>query len=337
MSKKMTEKEQKQHWLSAFHIRRFTCDLREVREKDKLRVYVLDKHGKIEKKRINGLCQMRGYNSTNEEYEDFELIKLDFQRMKSHFEQSPNATFKGTNQKVKDIIDVEQLYELMVTREAPMEIKFENMESVFADSVDAILEGNQRLKNIVNMKYLLNYFLSNSPNYRAALTRGEEGSVNERIKGKGFLTELAMSQTFPLLLDWEGYIVRIKPTDNQQFITSDNPVHIQYTMESEFKGGWKLDYTNDDPRITVADGKEFICTTITIPHDAIFFLPLNPFTGFYLYKNPKRMEDIINTKNLIEKMNISQIRQSKEYAFSKSESYLEFMYEKSLDSNEGWI
>lgn len=333
----MTEKEQKQHWLSAFYMRRFTCDLTEEREKNKLRVQVLDKHGKIEPKRINSLCQMRGYNSTNEEYVAFEQMKSHFEQMKSGLEQSPNKTFEGTNQRVKDIIDVEQIYELMVTKEAPTEIKFERMESELADSVDAILEGNQRLIDIANMKYLLNYFLSNSPNYRAAVTRDGEGSVNERIKGKGILTELAISQTFPLLSDWEGYIVRIKPTDNQQFITSDNPVHIQYTIESEFKGGWKLEYTNDDPRITVADGKEFTCTTITIPHDAIFFLPLNPFTGFYLYKNPKRREDIIKTQNLIEKMNISQIRQSKEYAFSKSESYLEFMYEKSLDSNEGWI
>lgn len=333
----MTEKEQKQHWLPAFHIRRFTCDLRDEREKDKLRVYVLDKHGKIEKKRINNLCQMRGYNSTNEDYEDFEKTKSVIEQMKSGFEQSPNRTFKGTNEKVKDVIDIEQLYEFMMTREAPIEIKFKHMESVLADSVDAILEGNQRLIDIVNMKYLLNYFLSNSPNYRAAVTRGGEGSVSERIKGQGILTELAISQTFPLLSDWEGSIVRIKRTDDQQFITSDNPVHIQYTMESEFKGGWKLEYTDNDPRITVADGADFTCTTITIPHDAIFFLPLNPLTGFYLYKNPKRMEDIINTENFIEKMNISQIRQSKEYAFGKSESYLEFMYEKSLDSNEGWI
>ena len=333
----MAEKEQKQHWLSAFHIRRFTCDLTEEREKNKLRVQVLDKHGEIEKKRINSLCQIRGYNSTNEEYEAFELMKSQLELMKSGLEQSPNKTFEGTNQRVTDIIDIEQIYELMVTREAPIEVKFEHMESVLADSVDAILEGNQRLIDIVNMKYLLNYFLSNSPNYRAAVTRGGEGSVNERIKGKGILTELAISQTFPLLSDWEGSIVRIKRTDDQQFITSDNPVHIQYTMESEFKGGWKLEYTDNDPRITVADGADFTCTTITIPHDAIFFLPLNPLTGFYLYKNPKRMDDIINTEKIIEKMNISQIRQSKEYAFSKSESYLEFMYEKSLDSNEGWI
>lgn len=332
----MTEKEQKQHWLSAFHIRRFTCDLMEERDKNKLRVQVLDKHGKIEKKRINSLCQIRGYNSTNEEYEAFELMKSRLELMKSGLEQSPNKTFEGTNQKVRDIIDVEQIYELMETREAPTEVKFERMELKFADSIDAILEGNQRPKDIVNMKYLMMYFLSNSPNYRAAVTRGEEGSVNERIKGKGFLTELTMSQTLPLLSDWKGYILRIKPTYNQQYITSDNPVHIQYTMESEFKGGWKLEYTNDDPQ-TVADGKELTGISITIPHDAIFFLPLNPLTGFYLYKNPKRMEDIVNTKNLIEKMNISQIRQSKEYAFSKSESYLKIMYEKSLDSNEGWI
>ena len=330
----MTEKEPKQHWLPAFHIRRFTCDLRDQREKGKLRVYVLDKHGKIEKKRINSLCQMRGYNSTNEEYEAFEKTKLDIEQMKSGLEQSPNKTFEGTNQKVKDIIDVEQLSELMVTREAPTEIKFaKQIEPKLADSVDAILEGNQRPIDIVNMKYLLIYILSNSPTYRAAVTRGEEASVNERIKGKGHFTELNLSQTLPLLSDWEGYIARIKPTDNKQFITSDNPVHIQYTNNSEFKGGWELKYNESEPR--VIGGTHLI--SITIRHDAIFFLPLNPLTGFYLYKNPKRMEDIINTENLIEKMNISQIRQSKEYAFSKSESYLEFMYEKSLDSNEGWI
>ena len=151
-------KEQKQHWLSALHMRRFTCDLTEERDKNKLRIQVLDKHGKIEKKRISGRCQIRGYNSTNEEYEAFELMKSRLELMKSRLEKSPNKTFEGTNQRVKDVIDVEQIYELMVTREAPTEVKFERMESVFADSIDAILEGNQRLKDIVNMKYLMMYF-----------------------------------------------------------------------------------------------------------------------------------------------------------------------------------
>ena len=330
--KKKTHKELKHHYISNFYIRGFTCDLTEERNKEKLRVYALNKNGKIEKKRTSSLCQIRGYNSTNEEYESFELMKSQLKLMKSRLEQSPNTTFEGTNQRVKDIIDIKQLYELIVTKEAPMETKFALMETKFAQSVNAILEGNQRLKDIINIKYLIMYFLSNQPDYRAALTRGKEESVSieDRIKGKGFLTQLAISQTLPLLSDWEHYIERIKPTDNKQFITSDNPVHIQYTTASEFKGGWRLEYTNP-PTIEGVDME----TTITIPHDAIFFLPLNPLTGFYLYKNPNRREDIINTKNLIEKMNIGQIRQSKVYAFSKSKSYLEFMYEKSLDSNNG--
>ena len=252
--------------------------------------------------------------------------------MKSGLEQSPNKTFEGTNQRVKDIINLEQLWELIVRKDTPMETKFSQIETEFSQSVNAILEGNQSPNDIVNIKYLIIYFLSNQPDYRTAVTRGTEESVSieDRIKGKGFLTEFAISQVPLLLSDWKHYIERIKPADNKQFITSDNPVHIQYTVGSKYEGGWRIEYT-DPPTIKGAD----LETTVTIPHDAIFFLPLNPLTGFYLYKNPNRREDIINTKNLVEKMNISQIRQSKEYAFSKDKSWLKLMYEESLDSNKG--
>ena len=302
-------KEPKGHYISNFYIRRFTCDLTEERNKEKLRVYTLNKNGKIEKKRTSSLCQIRGYNSTNEEYEAFELLKSQL--------QSPNA---------------KHLYKFIVASEAPMEEKFAQMEEKFADSVDAIIEGRQIPVDIVNIKYFIIYLLSNQPHYRAALTRGGVESVENRIKGKGFLTQMALSQTLPLLSDWEHHIERIKPTDNKQFITSDNPVHIQYTTGSDFEGGWRLEYDNS----STIEGAD-TTTTITIPHDAIIFLPLNPLTGFYLYKNPNRMEDIIKTQDLVEKMNISQIRQAKEYAFSSDESWLKSMYEESLDSNKRWI
>lgn len=328
---KKTHKEPTQHYISNFYFRKFTFDSIEERYKNKLRVYALDKNGKIEKRNTSSLCRIRGYNSKNEEFELFELIKSTFESMKLGLEQSPNKTFEGTNRRVKDIIKLEQLWEIIERKETPMETKFSLMETDFSQSVNAILEGNQSLKDIVNIKYLIIYFLSNQPDYRAALTRGAEESISieDRIKGKGFLTEFALSQVPLLLSGWKHYIERIKLADNKQFITSDNPVHIQYTVGSKYEGGWRIEYT-DSP----TEDSAKLATTITIPQDAIFFLPLNPFTGFYLYKNPNRREDIINTKNLIEKMNISQIRQSKEYAFSKDESWLKLMYEESLDSNK---
>ena len=332
MSKNKTDKESKQHYVSDFYIRKFTCDTIEERDKSKLRVYALNKNGKIEKKKTSNLCQIRGYNSTNKELEDFKLMKSEFESMKLQLEQSPNKTFKGTNQKVKDFINMEQLWQLILAQDAPTEIRFALWETEFSESINKIIESNQSLKDINNIKWLIIYFLSNQPNYRTALTRGTEESISieDRIKGKGFLTELGMSPTFLLLSDWNHYIERIKPVDNKQFITSDNPVHIQYTVGSKFEGGWRLEYT-DPPTIEGAN----LETTVTIPHDAIFFLPLNPLTGFYLYKNPNRREDIINTKDLIQKINISQIRQSKEYAFSRDELWLKLMYEESLDSNKG--
>lgn len=327
---KKTHNEPKQHYISNFYFRNFTYDLSEERDKNKLRVYALNKNGKIEPKKTSSLCQMRGYNSTNEEFESFKLIKSEFESMYSRLEQYPNRTFEGTNLKVKDIINKEQLKDLILKKEAPLETRFSLMEKKLSNSVNAILEGNQGLKDLVSIKYLIIYFLSNQPDSRAAVTRGTEGSIDDRIKGKGFLTEFSISQVPLLLSGWKHYIVRIKPADNKQFITSDNPVHIQYTVGSKFEGGWRIKYT-DPPTIKGANFQ----TTITIPDEAIFFLPLNPFTGFYLYKNPNRREDIINTKCLIEKMNISQIRQSKEYAFSRDESWLKLMYEESLDANKG--
>ena len=142
----MTQREEKQHWLSAFYMRRFTCDLKDIRDKNKLRVFVLNKHGITEKKKINNLCQMRNYNSTNEESEIFELKKTSFQRIRSNLEQLPST------------INWEHAYESMIWEESPSEINFKKIESVFAHSVDAILEKNQSLIDIVNMKYLINYF-----------------------------------------------------------------------------------------------------------------------------------------------------------------------------------
>ena len=70
---KKSHTEPKQHYISDFYFRKFTFDLTEERDKNKLRVYALNKIGKIEPKRTSSLCQIRGYHSKNEEFELFEL------------------------------------------------------------------------------------------------------------------------------------------------------------------------------------------------------------------------------------------------------------------------
>ena len=89
----MSEKNQKQHWLPASYIRKFSYDIEESREKRNFRVYALNRRGKIEPKRIRNLCQEREYNSTNKELESFKKMKSGFQSMKFRLETITKYNF----------------------------------------------------------------------------------------------------------------------------------------------------------------------------------------------------------------------------------------------------
>lgn len=301
-------REPKQHYIPQFYLRKFTCDTNNNRLKKMERFYTINKNGIVNRSRINSVCQIKGYNSTNEEIEKWD----------TQFNLPPGTP----------------IYLLTRENETPMEIKFGQMERVFSKSIDAITKGVITEIDIINLKYFIIYLLSNQPAYRAVLTRhdNKSTSIEERIKGKGYLTLLNLQTEFPFspiesTQEWKYLIERTDPIENRYFITSDNPVLIQNSKTNDFIGGWEFSFNKNEPN--TMGGTHLGSKGIT--EDTIFFLPLSPFISIYLFKNKNRAGDIMNNRKNEIKMNRQQINQSKILAFSHSKKYLDSMYIESLD------
>lgn len=220
------------------------------------------------------------------------------------------------------------------------ETLFGKTEKIYSESVDAIISGYYNSADIENTKGLIAYILSNTPNIRRQLTRKIEESTGSSLKNKinkqGGLTALMTLKIYHALSDWDPYIERIKPTQNKQFITSDNPVHMQPNEGFQVGGGWILTDTNS-PR---KEGDQNLYKhypffgNISISKETIFYFPLNPITAIFLYHDPKRRQDIIDSEHLVEGVNLNLIIDAKEYAIGHNKAWLKLMY-KAYVVNKG--
>ena len=130
--------------------------------------------------------------------------------------------------------------------------KLENTSSV---SINAILNENFTPEDIINVKTLIAFFYSNTPNKREQivnplekLTQGpfsdEElkeiealigGPFEDGIKRKGHAAAAFSLQLIRQLITWEHHLVYIGEKENQEFVTSDKPVcTIKISQEKGF-------------------------------------------------------------------------------------------------------
>ena len=187
------------------------------------------------------------------------------------------------------------------------EYRFDRMENICSESIDAIINQKFNSDDIIKVKILIAFFYSNTPDKRRMLTSPMEelmqgpfpkeelkkiesligGPFESGIKRKGHATAALTIQLCNQLIAYDYSLAYIDQKENKEFITSDNPVcSIYISSESNFsvRQGWE--HFNIDGTINLyRDINE-----IELPKDMIFYFPINSKTSIFLYRKRNKEE-----------------------------------------------
>lgn len=100
------------------------------------------------------------------------------------------------------------------------------------------------------------------------------------------------------------------------FITSDNPV--QTNRIDAIKVG-QMPMYGDVENARMEDGKKVVkyyweLPDLSIEEDTYYFLPLNPITGFYVYRTPSQRRDLMQDEHVVPKTNLNQFRSATKFS-----------------------
>ena len=259
-------KPRRNHIVSQFYYRNFTSTPH--KPKDQQRVYTLDHNGIIE-----------------------------------------NAENSG--RKIKSIC-----HEIGYNTEAMEEI-FRVAEKLAADSIPKIIHGNFRNIDLQNVRGYIGYLIANQPCIRQSffdsiIKTTNALDVKDGIYGTGELYTLMLTTLIGNeLINWESYIYRIQEVKHNKykdlFVTSDNPVHTNRIDAIEVG---RMPMYGDVDNARMEDGKKIVkyywdIPTLSIKEDTYYFLPLNPVTGFFVYRSSDRF---IPDDHVVQKANLNQFR-----------------------------
>ena len=204
---------------------------------------------------------------------------------------------------------------------------FAMLEKIAAESIRNIINSNHNYSDLQNVHGYVGYLIANQPYTRQIfidkmLETTNSVEVKQGIYGKGALTLMFAKLIMDELMSWESYIYRIDPIKTNEyedlFITSDNPVDTN--RKDAIQVGQTVMY-GDVENSRIEDGKRVTkyyweIPDVSIKEDTYYFLPLNPVTAVYIYKTPSQRNDLIQEKQVIQKMNLNQLRGSTDFAIS---------------------
>ena len=228
------------------------------------------------------------------------------------------------------------------------ETRLSKVENTCSVSVNAIINQNFNSEDIINIKALIAFFYSNTPDKRRQisnpleeLTQGpfsdEElkeiesligGPFEDGIKRKAHASAAFSMQLLSQLITWDYHLVYIGEKENQEFVTSDKPVCcIRISPENGFSTNEGWEYFDTDGRINLFKKLD----EIIIPQDMIFYFPINPKTAIFLYHKPKEKQHIPNFEDNIQYVNVAQFSHCREFIIGQNETILEQMYNEIND------
>lgn len=205
------------------------------------------------------------------------------------------------------------------------EKNFRQLEKIAASSMRKIIHGNFHNIDLQNVRGYVGYLIANQPHTRQVFIDKVIESTNaleikDGIYRKGAHTLMLSHLIADILGTWESYIYRVKevkPNEYEDlFTTSDNPVDTNRI--DAIKVGQMLMY-GDVENARMEDSKKvvkyyFEFPDISIEEDTYYFLPLNPVTGFYVYRTPSQRDALIQDKHIVQKANLNQFRGATKFA-----------------------
>ena len=218
---------------------------------------------------------------------------------------------------------------------------FRQLEMLAAESIRRIIGGNFHNIDLANVRGYVGYLIANQPHTRQIfidkiIESTSAVDVKDGIYGKGVLTLMLAKLITDELITWESYIYRIqevKPNEYQDcFITSDNPIDTNKIDAIEVG---QIRMYGDIENARIEDGKKVVKyywepPDVSIKKNTYYFFPLDPITGFYVYREPSQREGLIKDEHVVQKTNLNQFRGSTNFAIGHDCKLLEKVHRSHL-------
>ena len=218
---------------------------------------------------------------------------------------------------------------------------FRQLERLAAGPIRRIIDGNFHNTDLKNVRGYVGYLIANQPHTRQVFVDKVVESTNaleikDGIYGKGALTLMLTKLITDELITWESYIYRVQEVGPNEyknlFITSDNPVDTNRI--DAIKVG-QMPMYGDVENARMEDDKKVVkyywdLPELSIEEDTYYLLPLNPITGFYVYRTPSQRSDLMQDEHVVEKANLNQFRGATKFAIGHDCKLLEKTHKSHL-------
>ena len=218
---------------------------------------------------------------------------------------------------------------------------FRQLEKLAAESIRRIIGADFHNIDLVNIRGYVGYLIANQPHTRQVVIDNVIKSTNaldikDGIYGKGALTLMLAKLITDELITWESYIYRVQEVGPNEykdlFITSDNPVNTNRI--DAIKVG-PMPMYGDVENARMEDGKKVVkyyweLPDLSIEVDTYYFLPLNPITGFYVYRTPSQRSNLMQDEHVVQITNLNQFRGATKFAIGHDCKVLERTHKSHL-------
>ena len=218
---------------------------------------------------------------------------------------------------------------------------FRQLEGLVAPSIRRIIDRNFDNTDLETVRGYVGYLIANQPHTRQGFIDKVVESTNaleikDGIYGKGALTLMLTKLITDELITWESYIYRVQEVGPNEyknlFITSDNPVE---TNRIDAIQVGQMPMYGDVENARMENGKKVVkyywdIPELSIKEDTYYFLPLNPITGFYVYRTPAQRSGLMQEEHVVEKTNLNQFRGATKFAIGHDCKLLERTHKSHL-------
>ena len=189
-----------------------------------------------------------------------------------------------------------------------------NRDNILSKSLRSVIEDSHNDDDICNIKKLISYMYTDTPDYRrriindAIKSRIKEhdlynaGNIDfifdNDIKGKGNTTITAAKAMINTIMDWQYEIIHF---DNQ-LITSDSPVDIVNDEKIQDFSHMQIKSDVKNPNIIVEDvvtkrrqiyvDNIVNITKVTFPENTCIYTPLSPKIGIFLFSSKEAENEL---------------------------------------------
>ena len=196
-----------------------------------------------------------------------------------------------------------------------------NRDNILSNSLRSVIENSHNDDDICNIKKLISYMYTDTPDYRQRIINDAKKSIikehdlynagntdfifGKNIKGKADITITAAKAMIDTIMDWQYEIIYF---DNQ-LITSDSPVDIVNDEKIKDFSHMQIESDVKNPNIIVEDivtkrRQVYVdnivnITKVTFSENTCIYTPLSPKIGIFLFSSKEAENEL---KHGMEKM-----------------------------------